>query len=135
MGQQLVIGGRTRAGLDDQTLLGDEVVDGGLDLAGQSQDGIHQIQSVSLAQRWLGRNRGSAIVDGGDKVCRSAHNSGRIASSVGLDVCIQSIDLGRNGSDNTGDRGKVTLHQRGCPGDLGGCREDAGEGSQGEEGS
>ena len=135
MVQQLVIGGRTRAGLDDQTLFGDEVVDGGLDLVGQGQDGIHQIQSVHLAQSWLGRHGGCAIVDGGDEVCRSIHDSGRIASSVGLDVCIQSIDLGRNGSDNAGDGGKITLHQRGCPRDLCRCREDTGEGSPGEKGS
>jgi hypothetical protein len=106
-----LIGSRTRAGSDDQILLGDEVIDGGLDLVGQGQDWIHQIQSVSLAQSWLGRNGGSAIVDGGDEGCRRANNGGCVASSVGLDVRIQSIDLGRNGSDNTGDRGKVTLHQ------------------------
>jgi hypothetical protein len=119
---------------DESILLGDEVVDGVLDIGAEGGDRGGEGSSIGGAEGGLALERGDTAVGDGDDVRRIGEKTGGVTAGVSGDIAVELL----HGSVNSGDDGlessKVTLDLGSPTIDVGRVGKSLGREAEGDDG-
>lgn len=119
---------------DDSSLLGDEVVDGALDVGAEALDGPSERRSIGDTKGGLALERADTAVGDGDDVGRVREKSGGVTAGVSGDIGVELLHSSVNSRDDGLESSKITLDLGSPTVDVGRVGKSLGREAEGDDG-